>query len=234
MRLQQGGVTLFADRELAARPLLEVGKVVREPGVGVGRGDGRRTQGGATLRVGNQAWDLLTAVHDARPGLRQRPPDEQRAGQPRVEVRPRLGKYAGHLGEPMRRRRRQLGIGPEAVQEQREDAVEAGGDVGGGVASVRRPVAHHGSPAQLGDDQVPVDALLPGQLVVGQRFERTQALLVDDVAGVDRGVGELGKPLVIAGHPQHGGPRRVRVELGRQELGDQPVDRPVADRSGGV
>ena len=168
---------LLLPEEAAVAPLAEgevaggaIPEVLEEPDVAVqsrrrdGAGLGQDRPQGGVPHLGRQQ---LPDVAGPRAGLAEGAVDEDRGDEVRGQVAPALGEQLRHGGEARRRVADELRLRAQAVKEQAEGAVEAGGDVDLGLAAPGQPLGHDLAAGEDRDDEVPVDPLARPQRGVG-------------------------------------------------------------------
>jgi hypothetical protein len=122
--------------------------------------------------------------------------------------------------------RHQLRLRPQAVEEQAEHPVEAGADVDLGLAPPGRPVAHDGPAGEDGDQEVPVDPVVPAQPGVRHRQEAALPRGASREAPLERLRGQVVQAAVELGQTQAAGHDRRRLVFLREKLADERAELP--------
>ncbi len=211
---QQPAVPLLAQRPIPGgfRPQL-----VQEGGVGLERGGGllpRLGEARAQRRVADLRGQQLAGVARPRQRLVAGAVQQDLRHQLGAQVAPPVVEVAGDRPQPGGRIGHQVGLRAEPVEEQEEDAVQAGVQVRVGLAPPHLPVVHDVAPAQRRQHQVAVHLLVEGQVVGVDGVEPAQPLPSGPGASHKGRLGQVVKLRVVVGETQGGGlDRRLGVLL---------------------
>ena len=202
-------------------------------GVGLHRLEeiGVRLEGGRSLGAGRGKlgtvgrFDLLrqqlARVVGAGARLVDGTLEEQRRHQRRAEVGATGVQLRRDPPQPPDGALHQLGLRAKPMQEEDEDALQAGVHVGVRVAPPVLPLVVDGSLGEAGDEQVAVDRLVEGEVGRVDRAKARQPGVVRVAAPCERGGRQVVKPVVIGRQAEGAGLHRMLGVVLGQELGGE-------------
>ena len=218
---QQARVALLAELPGARRPAGQVLQERAERLQGNGGGLAGRGHASAVGRVGDLAGQQVAHVSRQGPGGAERAAHDERMGHRRLQVGAPVLQGPRGLLQAGDRRRGELGLGPQAVQEQAEQPVGDGVRVGQRVATPVGPVGQDQPPAEDGPDEVAIDRLGGREIRRGHVVQAGQPAHRRRVARLEGPCREVVQPLVIGGQAEAAGGHRIGLEFLVQERVDQ-------------